>query len=46
MGAAPFFDTVRIAVGDAAQAVAEAAAAQVNLRQLDAKTVTISLVGG
>ena len=43
VGEAPFFDTVRISVGDAAGVVRAAAAAGVNLRQLDAGTVTVSL---
>lgn len=43
VGEAPFFDTVRIEVGDAAAVVSRAAAEGVNLRQLDGSTVTISL---
>ena len=38
VGSAPFFDTVRVEVGDAAKVVAAAAEAGVNLRQLDAST--------
>lgn len=40
---AAFFDTVRIEVGDAAKVVAAAAAEGVNLRQLDASTITVAL---
>ena len=43
MGSAPFFDTVRIAVGDAGKVVADAAAKGVNLRQLDGSTITVAL---
>ena len=43
MGSAPFFDTIRIAVGDAAKVVADAAAKGVNLRQLDGSTITVAL---
>lgn len=43
VGAAPFFDTVRIEVGDARAVVAAAAARGANLRQLDASTVTVSV---
>lgn len=43
MGSAPFFDTVRISVGDAGKVVADAAAKGVNLRQLDASTITVAL---
>ncbi|KAL4447273.1 hypothetical protein ABPG77_007306 [Micractinium sp. CCAP 211/92] len=43
VGEAPFFDTVRIDVGDARAVVAAAAARGANLRQLDASTVTISV---
>ena len=42
-GDAPFFDTVRITVPDAADAVAKAEAAGYNLRRLDGKTVTVAL---
>lgn len=42
VGEAPFFDTVRISVGDAPSVLAAAAAQGVNLRQLDASTVTVS----
>ena len=43
VGEAPFFDTVRINVGDAAAVVSAALAEGINLRQLDASTVTIAL---
>jgi hypothetical protein len=43
VGEAPFFDTVRISVGDAAKVVAAAAAEGVNLRKLDDGTITVSL---
>ena len=43
VGAAPFFDTVRVTVGDAAAVVAAGAAQGINLRPLDATTVTISV---
>ncbi|KAK9846586.1 hypothetical protein WJX81_007159 [Elliptochloris bilobata] len=42
-GDAPFFDTVRIMVPDAAAAVAAAAAGGANLRLLDSKTVTVAM---
>ena len=42
-GDAPFFDTVRITVPDAADAVAKAEAAGYNLRRLDDKTVSVAL---
>ena len=38
----PFFDTVRIDVGDADKAVAEALKADMNLRKLDKSTVTVA----
>ena len=43
VGDAAFFDTVRIDVGDAAKVVAAGVAEGVNLRQLDASTVTVAL---
>ena len=43
VGAAPFFDTVRIDVGDAAAVLKTAVSRGVNLRQLDASTVTVAL---
>lgn len=43
VGDAAFFDTVRIEVGDAAKVVAAGAAKGVNLRQLDASTITVAL---
>lgn len=43
VGSAPFFDTVCIGVGDAAAVVARGAAAGINLRQLDAAHVTVSV---
>lgn len=41
--AAPFFDTVRIEDVDAAALMKKAVAAEMNLRMLDAKTITVSL---
>jgi len=38
-----FFDTVKVSVPDAAAVCAKAVAAGMNLRQLDSKTVTVSL---
>ncbi len=44
LGAEPFFDTVRVTVGEQASVViAGAIARQINLRQLDAQTLTIAL---
>ena len=43
MGGAAFFDTVRINVGDASKVVKAAAAQGVNLRQLDAACITVSI---
>jgi hypothetical protein len=43
VGSAPFFDTVRIEVGDARKVVAAAAAEGVNLRQLGDGAVTVSM---
>ncbi|EIE25206.1 glycine dehydrogenase [Coccomyxa subellipsoidea C-169] len=43
VGDAAFFDTVRIEVGDAAKFVAAAVVEGVNLRQLDASTITVAL---
>jgi glycine dehydrogenase len=43
VGDAAFFDTVRIKVGDAAKVVAAGVAEGVNLRQLDASTITVAL---
>merc|ERR1719238_2555976 len=40
---APFFDTVRVNVGDAAKVVAAAEAAGINIRQLDAECITVSM---
>jgi glycine dehydrogenase len=39
---APFFDTVRVEVGDAAAAAARAVAAGMNIRVLDASTVAVA----
>ncbi len=44
IGSEPFFDTVRVGVGEQANTLmAEAIARQINLRQLDAHTLTIAL---
>ena len=43
VGAEPFFDTVKIAVPDAAAVVKRGAAAGMNLRQLDARHVTVAM---
>jgi glycine dehydrogenase len=43
VGSAPFFDTVRITVGDSAAVVKLAASKGVNLRQLDSSTITVSV---
>ena len=43
VGDAPFFDTVRVEVGDAASVIQAAVQEGVNLRQLDSKTVTIAI---
>ncbi|KAK9819612.1 hypothetical protein WJX72_000294 [[Myrmecia] bisecta] len=43
VGDQPFFDTVRINVGDAAKVCAEAVKHGINLRQLDASCITVAL---
>jgi glycine dehydrogenase len=43
VGDAPFFDTVRVEVGDAASVMQAAIQEGVNLRQLDSKTVTVAI---
>jgi len=44
LGTEPFFDTVRVTVGDAAEdIVARAIAHRINLRRLDANTLTMTL---
>ena len=43
VGSEPFFDTVRVDVGDADKVIKQALKADVNLRKLDKSTVTIAL---
>ncbi len=43
LGTAPYFDTLRVEVADADRIMTRAIAQQINLRKIDARTLTISL---